>query len=415
MARTAAPLEPVDICVVGAGPSGLSAAVMFAREGFSTALVAPVGGPSDGRTTALLQASIDLLDRLDVWNELAVKTAPLARMRMIDDTGRLMRAPEVTFESGELDLEAFGYNIKNQDLTAALSASADTLPNLSVIEEKASNAHLGPDKAVIETETGRQIEADLIVAADGRKSMLREAAGIGVRKWSYPQVAVVLNLEHDRPHADVSTEFHTPTGPFTLVPLPGRCSSLVCVETAEGAESLLAMNDDDLALELERRAHSILGQFKIATKPQTFPLSGMNAKNLAANRVALVGETAHVFPPIGAQGLNLSLRDVAVLGDIVAKARASAADIGGAQTLSSYESKRRTDIVTRTGAVDLLNRSLLSDFLPLQIARSTGLYLADKIGPLRRLLMREGMAPGTRQRNRRSLPKSPRLLRPSEN
>lgn len=384
-----------DVAVIGAGPSGLTAALAFAAEGLDTALVAPAANLDDGRTTALLHASVGLLDRVGVWEDVHDKAAPLARMRMIDDTGRLFRAPEVTFNCAELGLDAFGYNIANADLNAALERAATVAPNLTIFQDTGDRYAFGETDVTITAAGGHVLSSRLVVAADGRKSSLREAAGIDVRTWSYPQVAVVLNLEHDRPHHDISTEFHKKTGPFTLVPLPGNRSSLVCVETAEGALRLGEMSDDALALELEHRAHSILGRFKIATRRQMFPLSGMNAKSLIGNRVALIGEAAHVFPPIGAQGLNLSLRDVAGLVAIAGRAKAMDQDPGSADILSRYERQRWTDITTRTGAVDLLNRSLLSDFIPLQLARCTGLYLADRIGPLRRLLMREGMAPGT--------------------
>ncbi|MFC6656428.1 FAD-dependent monooxygenase [Roseibium salinum] len=184
------------------------------------------------------------------------------------------------------------------------------------------------------------------------------------------------------------------TGPFTLVPLPGRQSSLVCVETAEGAQRLLTMSTSELELELERRAHSILGWFKLASKAQSFPLAGLTATRLTADRLALVGETAHVFPPIGAQGLNLSLRDISDLGNVLSKALARNQDIGSSAVLAGYETRRRSDIRSRTNAVDALNRSLLTGFLPVQLARGAGMYFAGKVGPLRRLLMREGMAPG---------------------
>ncbi|GGB45187.1 2-octaprenyl-6-methoxyphenyl hydroxylase [Roseibium aquae] len=386
-----------DVVVVGGGPSGLTAALLFAYEGLSTALIAPEVNRTDGRTTALLQDSISLLDKLGVWADLKEKAAPLARMRMIDDTGRLFRAPEVTFDSTELGLEAFGYNIGNADLNGALADRAENTDNLTVVTGHAAGFAFSADGVEISTDQGGHVTARLAVAADGRNSKLREAAGIEVRTWSYPQVAMVLNLEHERPHHDISTEFHRKTGPFTLVPLPGKRSSLVCVETAEGALRLGEMSDGDLALELERRAHSILGKFTIATRRQMYPLSGLNARSLAGTRVALIGETAHVFPPIGAQGLNLSMRDVATLVDMAAKARRAGRDVGGGEVLEAYERKRRADILTRTSAVDALNRSLLSDLLPFQLARSAGLYMADKVPFLRRILMREGMAPGLRR------------------
>jgi 2-octaprenyl-6-methoxyphenol hydroxylase len=203
----------------------------------------------------------------------------------------------------------------------------------------------------------------------------------------------VLNLEHDVPHHDHSSEFHTPTGPFTLVPLKGRRSSLVWVQEPGEAERLHALDDETLALEIERRAASILGRMRIVGTRQLYPLGGLSAKTVAANRCALVGEAAHVFPPIGAQGLNLGFRDVATLGEVLVAARRRGEDIGALSVLAAYERARRPDIASRTTAVDLLNRSLLSDLLPVQLLRGLGLYLAGRVPPLRRFLMREGIAP----------------------
>ncbi len=387
--------EQFDIAIVGGGPSGRIAALALAQQGLSCVLIAPSIEIKDGRTTALWQRSIDLLRDIGVWSDIEGNAASLKKMRMIDGTGRLFRAPEVVFDSSELGLEEFGFNILNSELNAVLEKFCAAQSGLEEISDTVESAEFGDDHATLVTSGGRTISAKLAVAADGRRSTLREAAGIEVKSWSYPQVAVVLNLEHRLPHQQVSTEFHTSTGPFTLVPLPGRQSSLVCVETADGAADLLAMTDEDLEADLERRAHSILGRFKLSTRPQSFPLSGLTATSLVGPRLALVGETAHVFPPIGAQGLNLSLRDIRDLFSVVASAKRAHADFGGKTVLSAYEKKRFSDIRTRTNAVDMLNRSLLTGFLPVQAARSAGMYLAGRIGPLRRLLMREGIAPGT--------------------
>ncbi|WP_299470449.1 UbiH/UbiF family hydroxylase [uncultured Roseibium sp.] len=382
-----------DIVVVGGGPSGRIAALKLAQLGFSVTLVAPVTGQSDGRTTALWQKSISLLEEIGVWDEIAEDSARLKKMRMIDDTRRLFRAPEVVFDSNELGLEEFGFNILNSYLNQKLEEKCDAETGLTCVNDSASSVSFSEDHVEVVPASGTPVRALLAVAADGRRSLLRQAAGIEVKSWSYPQVAVVLNVEHRLPHSDISTEFHTPTGPFTIVPLPGRKSSIVCVETEDGAQQLLSMASDELAQELEKRSHSILGTFEIASDVQHFPLSGLNARSLIGQRLALIGETAHVFPPIGAQGLNLSLRDIDDLASALRAARARGSDIGGPAVLQSYEDRRKSDIASRTNAVDALNRSLLTSFLPAQFARSAGMYLAGRIGPLRRLLMREGMAP----------------------
>lgn len=382
-----------DIIVVGGGPSGRIAAIGLAQLGLSVSLIAPVSKGPDGRTTALWQQSISFLERIGVWEELSQSTAPLAKMRMVDDTGGLIRAPEVVFDCADLELNEFGFNILNDKLNAILEKKCVSEQTLTVVSDHAVSIETSSEHVHIKTASGESLCARLAVAADGRNSALREAAGIGVKTWTYPQVAVVLNVEHRLPHNSISTEFHTKTGPFTLVPLPGDMSSIVCVETAEGAASLCALAPEALAGELERRAHSILGEFKLASDVKSFPLSGMNANRLAGDRIALIGEAAHVFPPIGAQGLNLSLRDIMDLTAVVEGARLRTIDPGDRTILQHYEKKRTRDIATRTNAVDILNRSLLTPFLPVQAARGLGLYVVNRIAPLKRFLMREGMAP----------------------
>ena len=384
-----------DIAIVGGGPSGRIAALALSRAGFSSVLVAPEANKADGRTTALWQKSIGLLETIGVWEDIKGNAASLKKMRMIDDTGRLIRAPEVLFDSIEIGEEEFGFNILNKELNSVLEHHCSACANLDMIVGAVRSISFGEKSARLVTDTGQEIQARLIVAADGRNSLVRETAGIDVRRWTYPQVAVVLNLEHRLPHQHVSTEFHTPTGPFTLVPLPGRQSSLVCVETEDGAARLMSLSREALERELERRAHSILGKFSLVSEPQSFPLSGMTARKLTAHRVALVGESAHVFPPIGAQGLNLSMRDILDLVQVLQNVTTKSQDFGRVEVLARYEDKRTADIRNRTGAVDALNRSLLTGFLPVQFARSATMYLAGRISPFRRLLMREGMAPGT--------------------
>jgi len=237
---------------------------------------------------------------------------------------------------------------------------------------------------------GERVLARLVVGADGRKSKIRESAGIDVRSWSYPQAALVLNFSHDRPHGNVSTEFHTESGPFTQVPLPGRRSSLVWVLPPKEAARLRDLSDIALSQAVEARMQSMLGKVTVEGGAQSFPLSGMTADRCGKGRVALVGEAAHAFPPIGAQGLNLSLRDIMALKELVQASEPAAYNGIGER----FDRKRQADVRSRTVSVDLLNRSLLSDFLPVQFLRSAGLHLLSALGPLRSIVMREGIEPG---------------------
>jgi 2-octaprenyl-6-methoxyphenol hydroxylase len=388
-----------EVAVVGGGPAGLVSAIALAASGVETLLIAPAA-EDDHRTTALLASSVTALATLGVWQACREHAAPLAAIRIVDDSRRLLRAPEVGFTAAEIGLDAFGHNIENHHLVSALSARAAAL-KLSRISAAALAIASDGDGVAIKLPEG-VARVRLAIGADGRRSLCRAAAGIGTDRHAYPQTALTLNLAHDRPHQDTSTEFHTESGPFTLVPLPGRRSSLVCVLEPVQAAALAAMSDADLAEEIERRAHSLLGKMRVEDGRGMFALAVETAHSFARQRIALVGEAAHVVPPIGAQGLNLGLRDAATLAELVADACRQNVDVGSPSVLARYDAQRRADVTGRTIAIDLLNRSLLTDFIPAQAARGLSLYLVDRIGPLRRALMREGVAPAASQ---------PRLMR----
>jgi 2-octaprenyl-6-methoxyphenol hydroxylase len=388
-----------EVAVVGGGPAGLVSAIALATAGIETALIAPQAVP-DNRTTALLASSVTALETLRVWEACRPHAAPLKTMRIVDDTRRLLRAPEVTFVAAEIGLEAFGYNIENRYLLAALEARVGAL-KLARIATTALSVNTDATGVTLRHADG-EVRARLVVGADGARSLCRATASVSATQRRYPQTALTLNLGHDRPHNGITTEFHTETGPFTLVPLPGLRSSLVCVVGPEDAAELAAMPDGALAVEAERRAHSLLGRMRVEPGRGVFPLMIETADAFARNRIALVGETAHVVPPIGAQGLNLGLRDAATIAEIVADARRQCEDAGGDDVLRRYDAARRADVTSRSIAIDMLNRSLISDFLPMHGARGLSLYFADRIGPLRRALMREGVTPIASQ---------PRLMR----
>jgi 2-octaprenyl-6-methoxyphenol hydroxylase len=388
--------------VVGGGPAGLTAAIALAQGGIQTVLAGKRPARSDNRTTALLAGSVTALETLGVWPLCAAHAAPLKIMRIVDDTGRLWRAPEVKFDCAEIDRDAFGQNIENRHLVAALETHAGTLPNLRLIEDDVTSVTPEIYAVTVTLKSGDSLSAPLVVGADGKNSLCRKAAGIAFDTREYKQVALTVCLKHSRPHRDGSTEFHTRSGPFTLVPLPGNRSSLVWVLDPQCADEIAELDDATLSAEIERAAHSILGKIDVEPGRGLFPLSAATARTFAANRIALVGEAAHVIPPIGAQGLNLGLRDAATIGELAAEAQRDGDDVGNAALLAAYDKKRRADVGSRSFAIDLLNRTLLTDFLPVQGMRGIGLYMLDRIGPLRRAAMREGIAPGSSQ---------PRLMR----
>jgi 2-octaprenyl-6-methoxyphenol hydroxylase len=389
--------QQVEVAVIGGGPAGLTAAVALAAGGVATALIA-TAPPADNRTTALLSGSVAALEALEVWPRVEADAAALTAIRLIDDTRRLIRAPEVLFEAAEIGLAAFGYNVENRHLLRALEERAAALPQLTRLNATADAVEPHDDGVTIRLDTGATVTARLVIGADGRRSRCRVAAGITTQRHDYPQCALTLNLAHARPHNSVSTEFHTETGPFTLVPLPGLRASLVCVVDPEQAEELKSRDAAALSDEIERRSHSILGKVTVEDGRGVFPLGIETVRAFARDRIALVGEAAHVIPPIGAQGLNLGLRDVATISEFAVEAHRDGGDVGAAELLARYDRARRADTTGRTVAIDMLNRSLLSDFLPVQGARGLGLYALSQIAPLRRALMREGVEPAAQPR-----------------
>ena len=391
----------VEVAIVGGGPAGLTAAIALAEAGIETVLIARRPVP-DHRTTALLSGSVTALETLGAWAGCAAEAAPLRVMRIVDATSRLVRAPEVRFAASEIGLDAFGHNIENRHLLAALDMRAQTLPSLTRIEDDAVAVETNDAAATVTLKSDGNIAARLVIGADGRRSLCRTAAGIESDGHAYPQTALTFNLTHARPHQDISTEFHTESGPFTLVPLPGERSSLVWVVEPAEAERIVALDDAALNDEIEQRSHSVLGKIAVEPGRGIFPLAVETVRRFGQSRIALIGEAAHLIPPIGAQGLNLGLRDAACIGELAVSTRRDGGDVGAPDLLARYDTLRRADVKSRTFAVDLLNRTLLSDFLPVQSARGLALYLIDRIGPLRRAVLREGVAPVASQ---------PRLMR----
>jgi 2-octaprenyl-6-methoxyphenol hydroxylase len=380
------------ILVAGTGPAGLIAALGFADAGFPVTLVGTEASGQDNRTTALMNPALKVLERLGVLDGLRPMAAPLKIMRIVDATSRLIRSPVVTFRASEIDEEQFGLNLPNSALNPALAKAVTAHSGIEWRKSLVETWRLEAGQVHATMIDGSQAAALLAVAADGRTSPAREAAGISTSVRSYPQAALVLNFEHRGDHTFTSTEFHTETGPFTQVPLPGNRSSLVWVVKPETARELAALDDPTLSARVEQRMQSMLGRVSVEPGRQIYPLAAVTPRRFARDRVALVGEAAHVFPPIGAQGLNLGIRDI---DDLIGIACENRTDPGARKALAAYDFKRRPDILARSSAVNLLNLSLLSDMLPAQMARGAALGVLGGFSPLRAFFMREGLRPGS--------------------
>lgn len=380
------------LIVAGTGPAGLIAALALARAGFAITLAGPEIGRNDLRTTALMAPALEFLDKLGVGEAISHAAAPLEAMRIVDATNRLIRSPVVTFRAREIGEPHFGLNIPNRDLNAILAHAVSETPAIRWVKSLVADWSLNDDRAIATLTDGTVASGSLAIAADGRLSPARAAAGISVSGRMLQQSALALTFGHTRPHGSISTEFHTETGPFTQVPLAGLRSSLVWVVQPNTAEDLMKLDDDTLSSRIEKRMQSMLGRVSVEPGRQSFPLTASTPRRFAQNRVALVGEAAHIFPPIGAQGLNLGIRDVS---DLVEIATQYCEDPGSPTALAAYDAKRRPDILARVTAVNLLNRSLLSDLLPAQFARSVGLSALGALAPLRSLFMREGLRTGS--------------------
>ena len=390
--------ETCDAFVVGAGLAGAAAAIGLARAGFSTVSCGPIDRMGQGRTVALFGRSIELLREFGVWEEVEAAAAPLRSLRIVDDTGSLFSARPVEFHASEIELDAFGWNIENAALADLLARPLDACPGLARTRAEVERFDFAPDAAELTTSDGRRYSARLVVGADGRGSAARKAAGIDATLHRYGQSALTLFLDHTRPHDDFSTEFHTREGPFTLVPLPptdkaANRSSLVWVMSEKQGRRRVALKEADLIGEINSQSRGLLGSIALEGARGLFPMVRQTVRPLTATRLALVGDAAHAFPPIGAQGLNLGLRDVDEIVKAARAARESGRDIGAAATLADYARARGPDISARMLAVNGLNLSLLADIPAVDALRGMGLTALRHFGPLRRLVMREGVSP----------------------
>ena len=392
-----------DVVISGAGVPGLALAVLLGRAGLTVAVIdpAPIPAPDDvtdnARTAALMHASVNVLRATGVWDDVARFGAALETLRIVEDsTGKKDRAVTVDFHASDIDLPWFGINMPNDRLRAALGIVCNTIPAIQFFIPTRVTDYGADDTGVsIALDDKTQLRARLLIGADGRNSNIRTIAGIECDEFDPGQSAITCLVQHTRPHGHVSTEHHRPGGPFTTVPLPGaHHSSIVWVEYANDADAFMRMRKNEFQQALQDRAGSALGTVTLDSDPTCWPLKIMRAQKLTAPRMALMAEAAHVLHPMGAQGLNLSLRDCAVLAEVIVDAARVGVDIGSRSVLDTYESRRRPDIMTRVAATTGLNKMVSNDFSILRYLRRAGLKTVDSITPLKKFAMNEGVMPG---------------------
>lgn len=386
---------PVDVLITGSGPAGMIAALAAHHAGLSSVLIGPAVNFLDKRTTALFAPSLDQLASYGLEEALAEIGTPMVTMRLMDGSRRLIRTPTVSFDAEEIGRGLFGFNLENAKLNAVLEKAVMASDSIHRIEGLSVDHALSDAGVMVTLADGQVINARAVVAADGRGSPAREAAGLSIKKWNYSQVAAVGIVRHSRPHEYVSTELHTETGPYTFVPMEDEDgdhrSSFVCALSPEDADRLRDMNLDQASRFLQTRSHQLMGSLKLEAPVQLWPLESLVANAFAAKGIFLIGEAAHAFPPIGAQGLNLSIRDVHDAVTTIQNALRADDDVTSMLIASRYTAKRRSDVWARTYGVDVLNRSLLSRSPLMHIGRALAMS-ATRVSPsMKKGLMMAGL------------------------
>ncbi len=417
--------ETTDILISGGGIAGLIAAAAFGDAGFSVICVDPLpratdatpgatdsappatgakpGGATDLRTTAFLQPAQGLLSACGLWGRLAPHATPLRVMRIVDATDAGAGAGTGTgpkprlirdFNSADISDAPFGWNLPNRLLRRELVAHLATLPGVDFrpgVGIAGVMTREGQARATLSD--GGRVAARLLIGADGRDSPVRHAAGISVKTTRYGQKALAFAVTHPVPHENVSTEIHHRGGPFTLVPLPDHegqpCSAVVWMQTGAEALRLSALPVPDFGAAMTARSCGLLGPLSLITRRTVWPVISRVAGRMAAERIALMAEAAHVVPPIGAQGLNMSLADLRVLSELAARAPA---DIGSAAMLAAYHRRRHPQVRLRVAGIDALNRVSMAGARAPRDVRAAALAALCSVPPARRALMRAGLA-----------------------
>jgi 2-octaprenyl-6-methoxyphenol hydroxylase len=392
--------QKVDVLIAGAGPSGLLLATALKKLAGKALEVLVVDGTAGSatsgprtspRTSAIAPAPRNMLETLGVWQRIADKAQPVLRMEISDSRlNDAVRLPQLHFDARGSGHGELAHIVFHRDLDAAVLERALEL-GVHIKPSNAVDFSSGVSVVSVTCADGEEVAARLLVSADGSKSLLRQRAGIKSLAWDYERVAIAATIGHERDHEGVAVQHFLEAGPFALLPLTGRRSSIIWTEYPAAAKKVLELSDDDFLSEVLLRAGHRLGDLHLIDRPVAFPLSFMMARNFTAPRFALVGDAAHRVHPLAGQGLNLALRDVACLADAIFDQAALGLDIGAPDVLRSYEQMRRFDSVVSAASVDLLHHIYARDGAAAARVRRSGMSLVDRLPLLKRVLRAEAM------------------------
>jgi 2-octaprenyl-6-methoxyphenol hydroxylase len=383
--------DAVEVIINGGGLVGLSLGCALAAAGLKIVVLdrddpsVMLDAPYDGRSSAIAWASQQALATIGVWDHLANQAQAMLDIRVSDGASPLF----LHYDHRELEGEPFGYMVENRHMRQALHARAAEIPTLKLLAPaQASEIVRAENGVVVRLADGQEIQARLLVGAEGRNSPSRIDAGIAVSGWSYHQVGIVCTVCHEQPHLGVAQERFLPSGPFAILPLVGNRSSLVWTETDELAPVMMALDDDDFLAEISKRFGDYLGTLELEGPRWSYPLSLQIADRYVDRRLVLAGDAAHGMHPIAGQGLNVGLRDVAALTEVLVDAARLGLDIGSDDVLDRYQRWRRFDNATLLAVTDVLNRLFSNDIEPLHLARDVGLAAVNKMPDLKKFFMR---------------------------
>lgn len=396
-----ADLVSCEILIIGGGLVGAAQAIALAKAGIDVVVIDQIDPQSgldaefDGRASAIALATQRVLQNIGVWEKLGSDPAPIKDIRVTDGPSLFF----LHYDHSDLGDEPFGYMVENRHMRRALMARLDEYPNIQMIAPaQVQSLNRTPEIAEAHLTDGRIIKAQLVIAAEGRRSPTRQSAGIRLTHWSYKQTAIVCSVRMERSHDFIAHEHFLPAGPFAILPLNGddpknlgNMASIVWTEREDLADVMVGLDADEFKFEFDQRFGDFLGKTEIVGPRWSYPLSLQFAETCTADRLALIGDASHGMHPIAGQGLNMGLRDVAVLAEVIENAKNAGSDYGSAEALENYERWRRFDNTMMLAATDFLNRLFSNNITPIKLARDLGLAAVNQMPGLKKVFMRHAM------------------------